>query len=207
MTEQEWFSSADVRQMADGVLTGDSLRMKDYSSKRKFLLYVCAHTRNNPGRLGELGSTALDAVERYADGSIEMEQARSAINAVYESLGGQRIGAPFLNQMIYVVDETRSNDLQPESDATKFARNANILRDIVGPLVFRSVHVSRQWLTANVASLAQAIYDDRAFDRLPILADALEDAGCDNADILNHCRQPGEHVRGCWVVDLVLGRE
>ena len=44
-------------------------------------------------------------------------------------------------------------------------------------------------------------------DRLAILADALEDAGCDNADILNHCRQPGEHVRGCWVVDLVLGKE
>jgi hypothetical protein len=45
------------------------------------------------------------------------------------------------------------------------------------------------------------------FDRLPILADALEDAGCDNANILNHCRQPGVHVRGCWVVDLVLGKE
>jgi hypothetical protein len=45
-----------------------------------------------------------------------------------------------------------------------------------------------------------------ASDRLPIFADALEDAGCDNADILNHCRQPGEHVRGCWVVDLVLGK-
>ena len=55
--------------------------------------------------------------------------------------------------------------------------------------------------------MAQSIYDDRAFDRLPILADALEDAGCDKADILNHCRQPGEHVRGCWVVDLVLGKD
>jgi hypothetical protein len=62
--------------------------------------------------------------------------------------------------------------------------------------------------------LAQTIYEGRRlaaglFDnhRLGILADALEEAGCDNADILNHCRQPGEHVRGCWVVDLVLGRE
>src|SRR5262249_54088519 len=51
------------------------------------------------------------------------------------------------------------------------------------------------WRTANVTALATAIYDDRAFDRLPILADALEDAGCDQADILNHCRQPGVHVR------------
>jgi len=63
------------------------------------------------------------------------------------------------------------------------------------------------WLTGTVTSLAQAIYDERAFDRLPILADALEDAGCTNQDILAHCRQPGEHCRGCWALDLVLGRE
>ena len=55
--------------------------------------------------------------------------------------------------------------------------------------------------------IAQAIYDKRAFDRMPILADALEDAGCDNADILAHCRGPNEHVRGCWVVDLILGKQ
>jgi hypothetical protein len=69
------------------------------------------------------------------------------------------------------------------------------------------VTVEQSWLTSNVTALAQSIYDERAFDRLPILANALEDAGCDNADILNHCRQPGEHVRGCWVVDLLLGKE
>ena len=50
------------------------------------------------------------------------------------------------------------------------------------------------------------IDDDRAFDRLPVLADALQDAGCDNADILTHCRSGGEHVRGCWVLDLLLGK-
>jgi hypothetical protein len=48
------------------------------------------------------------------------------------------------------------------------------------------------------------MYDDRDFRAMPILADALEEAGCDNQDILSHCREPGEHVRGCWVVDLVL---
>jgi hypothetical protein len=58
-----------------------------------------------------------------------------------------------------------------------------------------------------VARLARGIYDDRAFDRLPILADALEDAGCHDTAILDHCRQPGPHVRGCWVVDLLLGKE
>ena len=54
---------------------------------------------------------------------------------------------------------------------------------------------------------AQAIYDEPAFDRLPILADAVTDAGCDNADILTHCRGDGRHVRGCWVVDLLLGKD
>ena len=63
------------------------------------------------------------------------------------------------------------------------------------------------WRTGNVTALAQSIYDDCAFDRLPILTDALEDAGCDNAEILQHCRQPGEHVRACWVVDLILSKE
>src|SRR5262249_51106589 len=65
------------------------------------------------------------------------------------------------------------------------------------------------WLTWNdgtVHKLAQTVYDDRRFDLLPILADALEEAGCDNADILAHCRGPGPHVRGCWVVDLLLGK-
>jgi hypothetical protein len=51
------------------------------------------------------------------------------------------------------------------------------------------------------------MYESREFGAMPILADALQDAGCNNDAILNHCREPGEHVRGCWVVDLVLGRE
>ncbi len=61
------------------------------------------------------------------------------------------------------------------------------------------------WNGGTVQKVAQSIYDERAFDRMPILADALEEAGCTNQDILGHCRQPREHVRGCWVVDLLLG--
>ena len=61
------------------------------------------------------------------------------------------------------------------------------------------------WNDGTPPRLARAIHDECAFDRMPILADALEDAGCDDADILNHCRGPNVHVRGCWVVDLLLG--
>jgi hypothetical protein len=64
-----------------------------------------------------------------------------------------------------------------------------------------------RWNEATVIRLAQSIYDDRGFDRIPILADALEEAGCTSADILGHCRSGGPHVRGCWVVDLLLGKE
>jgi hypothetical protein len=62
------------------------------------------------------------------------------------------------------------------------------------------------WSHGTIPAIARRIYDERAFHDLPILADALEDAGCTDADILTHCRQPGEHVRGCWVVDLILGQ-
>jgi hypothetical protein len=68
--------------------------------------------------------------------------------------------------------------------------------------------VDPKWLTAAVVGLANVIINDRAFERLPILADALEEAGCNNTDILNHCRfrGPSPHLRTCWVVDLLLGK-
>jgi len=91
----------------------------------------------------------------------------------------------------------------PLDDAVK--PSVPFLRDIFGN-PFRSVCLDAAWITRTVTQLAQAIYDERAFDRLPILADALEDAGCTNIDLLEHYRGGGEHVRGCWVVDLLLGK-
>jgi hypothetical protein len=82
---------------------------------------------------------------------------------------------------------------------------AALLRDIFGN-PFRPATLDRAWLTSTVVALARGIYADRAFDRMPILADALQDAGCTSDDILAHCRGPGPHVRGCWVVDLALGK-
>jgi hypothetical protein len=78
--------------------------------------------------------------------------------------------------------------------------------DIVGD-VFYHLTLNSRWLTSTVLALAQSIFTDRAFDRMPILADALEDAGYDNADIVAHCRGPGPHARGCWVIDKILGKE
>ena len=84
-----------------------------------------------------------------------------------------------------------------------------LVREIFGPIAFRRVRMKKAWLRwddETMPRIARTIYDHRAFDLMPILADALEEAGCDNADILAHCRQPGLHVRGCWVVDLLLGK-
>ncbi|HEY7330945.1 MAG TPA: hypothetical protein VH592_25125 [Gemmataceae bacterium] len=94
---------------------------------------------------------------------------------------------------------------------------ANLLRYVFGPLPFRPVTINPTWLTWNdctVVKMAQSIYQDRNLPagtldpaRLHVLADALEEAGCTNQDILGHCRSGGEHVRGCWAVDLLLSKE
>jgi hypothetical protein len=81
----------------------------------------------------------------------------------------------------------------------------DLLRDIFGN-PFHHLTPDASWLTATVTQLAQAIYDERAFDRMPILGDSLEDAGCTDTSILEHCRGPGPHTRGCWVVDLILSK-
>lgn len=81
---------------------------------------------------------------------------------------------------------------------------AHYLRDI---FPFQPVAFSHEWRTGTVIALASQMDAARDFSAMPILADALMDAGCDQEDILNHCRGPGPHVRGCFVVDLLLSKE
>ncbi|MDY3553649.1 hypothetical protein R5W24_002753 [Gemmata sp. JC717] len=83
---------------------------------------------------------------------------------------------------------------------------AALLRDIFGN-PFRPVAFSPLWRTDTAVAIAAQMYESRDFSAMPILADALQDAGCDSDDILSHCRGGELHVRGCWVVDLVLGKE
>jgi hypothetical protein len=85
------------------------------------------------------------------------------------------------------------------------AQQADLTRCVFGN-PFRPVTFFPSWLTPTAVGLARGIYDARAFDRLPILADALQDAGCEDQQLLAHCRGGGPHVRGCWVVDGVLGK-
>jgi hypothetical protein len=82
---------------------------------------------------------------------------------------------------------------------------ASLLRDIIGN-PFCPVALNPAWLTPNVTALARSIYADRNFIDLPILADALEEAGCTRPELLTHLRGPGPHVLGCWALDLVLNK-
>jgi hypothetical protein len=100
-------------------------------------------------------------------------------------------------------------------------RYADLLRDVIGNPFKKIVtppprrgqpsrtrlFFNTAWRTPAVVGLANVIYEEQSFNLLPILGDALEDAGCDQADLLEHCRSGGAHARGCWVVDLLLGKQ
>jgi hypothetical protein len=93
--------------------------------------------------------------------------------------------------------------LDREAEGTAQCR---LLREIVGN-PFRPVPCDPSWLTPPVKALGQSVNEEGRFQELPILADALEEAGCANPDLLAHCRHPVQHVRGCWALDLVLGKQ
>ena len=103
----------------------------------------------------------------------------------------------------HILDGMLSKRLRDAAARTRrgFARTVH---DLFGN-PFRPVSFDPRWKTADVVALARGIYDERAFDRMPLLADALMDAGCSDDRVIAHCREPGAHYRGCWVVDAVLG--
>lgn len=98
---------------------------------------------------------------------------------------------------------------RPEPDKWGDARQsqARLLRDVVGNPFRPAPTFDPAWRTTEVARLVQEIYDARSFERMPELADALQEAGCHDREILDHLRGPGSHVRGCWALDLVLGKD
>lgn len=166
---------------------------------------------------------AIDTSERFADGaesferlaerSQEMQQplwvARPQSEARFHAVAAAMWATVEANIVhgFWMPANNAAASIRKAGDGSDRAFQARLIRCIFGN-PFRPVAFDPQWLTSTVTHLAHGIYDDRAFDRMPILADALQDAGCENDDILNHCRDPkGIHARGCWVVDLILGKE
>jgi hypothetical protein len=115
-----------------------------------------------------------------------------------------------LLQSLASYEEVRAIENHPEIVATRQRTEEEwgaLVRCIYGPNPFKKTRFLKKWRSESAVALARTAYDTRNFSLLPILADALEEAGCDNPDILTHCRQPdGVHARGCWVVDLVLDK-
>ncbi len=127
---------------------------------------------------------------------------RSARVAVARAVQNARQHTLATSEMVALGAHRRSYDGLLEKRA-----HCKLFREVFGN-PFRPVAFSSSWRTDTAVSLARTMYESREFGAMPILADALQDAGCDNADILDHCRDTAlTHVRGCWVVDLVLGRE
>jgi len=94
----------------------------------------------------------------------------------------------------------------PGSPADSGSVLAGAVREVIR-YPFRPVAFDVEWRTTTVLALARHMYESREFSAMPVMADALQDAGCEDENILSHCRGPGPHVRGCWVVDLVLGKD
>ena len=224
MTEQDWLSCTDPQQMLE------ILRASGKLPERKARLFSVAVCRQLWRLLADKDSRkALDVVERYAEGTASEADLESAASLAL----GPMLASGFCGRVRARVSPARdvagavwyaANRAIPWEQTTAYVANmtaraadphaegraqAVLLRDIFGT-PFRPVAVDPAWLRWNdgtVVKLAQAIYEERAFDRLPLLADALLDAGCDTEELLAHCRSAGPHARGCWAVDLILGKE
>jgi hypothetical protein len=205
----------------------DCLRGK--GSPRKLRLFACACCRRIEALLSDPRSLrALELAESYADGGTEDEtlsaawrdadRAAEEIEDATEDDGDTRPYYAALTAHWSVIPASDDADLsglashgafyalrsaEPSIEAVVQGR---ILSDIMGRPPQLTLP-QPTWLTSSVIALAEDIYQERAFEWLPILADALQDAGCDREEVLDHCHSPGPHVRGCWVVDLLLGKE
>jgi hypothetical protein len=170
---------------------------------RKAILLTCAAFRSSLHHKQEESDLVATVVEQFADGNAELHDVnRVAADNLYDDEEG--FNQVYAAYMCYMESDVSLITLSHG----RFLANkhvATLLRDIFGN-PFRPVTFAPEWRTEAAVGIAAKMYDSRDFGNMPILADALQDAGCEHADILAHCREPGTHVRGCWVVDLVLGK-
>jgi hypothetical protein len=214
VTEAEWLACTNPVPMLD------FLRGK--TSDRKLRLAACAFLRRVLMLLtDEDAQHPLFVAERFADD----EASETELSRAYDTAGNKGCCVASTHGYTAAYDSCRAachaaveharaakQAVEPASlNAVYFAEQQAqppVIRDIFNPFVRLAVDPSwLAWNDAIVVKLAQGIYDDRAFDRLPILADALEDAGCAETTILDHLRSPGPHARGCWPLDLILGKQ
>jgi hypothetical protein len=198
VTEAEWLLSNDPEAMLD--------HLGRRVSRRKLRLFGCACYRHVPRLvMDETVRTAVEVSERYADKLASKQELAHALSLAFSSMWAS--GGPMAYPTPRGVRSARRLTARAAGDGESERRyQAAVLRDLFGNPFrrFAAPHSARA--AGVVGLLAESIYADRAFDRLPILADALEEAGFTEPDVLNHCRDGAEHARGCWVLDMVLVR-
>ncbi len=206
MTETKWLASTDSREMLDWLAKANPRKLRQFACERWMRTF-----RANPAVANHIA--VVEVYQRYLDGEATPEEWFLA----YFEAGGSAIGSGIRDLVVPTPIESArrmtglSRDLSMTRGVTGHASvdrpsEAALIRDIFGN-PFRPVEFSPAWRTDTAMSLARVMRDGRDFSVMPILADALQDAGCDNPDILDHCRDTSvPHVRGCWVVDLVLNK-
>jgi hypothetical protein len=197
LAEESRHAALVAERVADGLANADKLTAARHHATRPARDALAQRIRRFPGAAGKAAAALVgsDAYDR--------------VHAAYGEHG--RKDAPQhtareLGLSAQAVQDPRDAYLEAEAHAV--AAQTALIRDVLGN-PFRPVTLDPAWLSWNdgtIPKLAQAIYEERAFDRLPILADALEEVGCTDQDMLAHCRSGGEHVRGCWVIDALLGK-
>ena len=211
MTEDEWLTSTDPRPMFELVWNPHPNRRR--ASDRQYRLFACACARLLWDRLDdERSRRSVEVAEEFADGRAVADDLRSAHEAAIRVTADwpaffekdlRSVGAATVASTRVAFAAGRQAGVFLEEAMPGVG--AVLARDVVGN-PFRLVTIDPAWLSSTVTFLAQAIYADRAFDRMPILADALQDAGCESDAVLNHLRGSTPHVVGCWALDLVLGK-
>jgi hypothetical protein len=221
VTESEWLASDDPDAMLEF--------LEDWLSERKKRLFACACCRRVLHLIpDDRVRAALEVSEEFADRAASRKQLAQAYAIAWEvyeaAMSSGEPEEPFaeaielacgekLEDVAEVAQEARLDEALYEETTPKDRKftvrerkaQAEILRDFFGN-PFRPVTVARKWLVPGVVGLAQRIYQGRAFNEMPALADALEKADCTEDQLLQHCRKEKAHARGCWVLDRLLKR-
>jgi hypothetical protein len=225
MTEQEWLTCTDPTPMLEFVRD----RIHDPHDRKCWCFVAACQRRSFPALAfcttiegAQRTRNRVELLEKVVAGTADVAEMDSfysqltfadawgqalvcSMNAAETVVSGMLNTRRFANRTA----ERRSAAREAATITTRqveLAAQSVLLRCIFGN-PFRPVTIDPRWLTSTVLDLTTAIENGQPFDRLPILADALQDAGCDNDEIIAHCRSAGAHARGCWVVDLVLGKE
>ncbi len=219
MTEQEWLTASDPQRMSLFAFIHNGNNGRE-SGRRKLRLYACAHCRFRWAKLIEKWADGFAQKDEVADALAQSVAARREIRprgaASDEIVAAQRavdVLGPSMESFVGIF----RFDLSIFPEELVFSPEETYLVKVLRCLFgnpFRPISFDPAWLTSNARSVAEAIDADRqmpsgTFDnqRMGVLADALEEAGCNSGDILDHCRNGGHHFRGCWVVDRLLGKE